>query len=352
MEKVSFRDKQLYVGIDVHKKQWSVSIFSDIHHKTFSQPPNPESLKAYLDKHFPDAKVECAYEASKFGFWIYRQLQTFGYKCMVVNPGDIPTSNKDSTEKTDPVDSRKIARALRGGLLKGIHVPGEQTEGYRQLFRYRKKLWADLVRIKNRIKDKLLFSGVIIPEKFDQPFWSHAFLNWLKTVEFPATATRQVTDMLLQQYGYIYDHFKVVSIGVRQIQKLPPFKQDAKLLRSIPGIGPLTTVQLLTEIDGIERFSSFKKFNSYVGLKPRSYSSGEHDWKGRLTYRSHSALRSALIECAWTSVQQDPAMMSCYEQLRKRLTAKRAIVKIARKLLSRIYHVLKTKEAYVTGVVA
>lgn len=352
MEKVSFRDKQLYVGIDVHKKQWSVSIFSDIHHKTFSQPPNPESLKVYMDKNFPDAKVKCAYEASKFGFWIYRQLQSFGYECLVVNPGDIPTSNKDSTEKTDPVDSRKIAKTLRGGLLRGIHVPGEQTEGYRQLFRYRKKLWADLVRVKNRIKDKLLFSGVAIPEKFDNPFWSHAFLNWLKTVEFPAAGTRQVTDMLLQQYDYIYSHFKAVSIEVRKIQRLPKFKQDAKLLRKIPGIGPLTTVQLLTEIEDIGRFQNFKKFNSYVGLKPRSHSSGEHDWQGRLTYRSHSALRSALIECAWTCVQQDPAMMNCYEQLRKRLTAKRAIVKIARKLLSRIYHVLKTKEAYVTGVVA
>ena len=53
MERVNFRDKQLYVGIDVHKKQWSVNIFSDIHHKTFSQPPNAESLKAYMDKKLP-----------------------------------------------------------------------------------------------------------------------------------------------------------------------------------------------------------------------------------------------------------------------------------------------------------
>lgn len=46
----------LYVGIDIHKKQWSVSIFSgQIHHRTFSQPPNPAALKAYLDKHFPEA---------------------------------------------------------------------------------------------------------------------------------------------------------------------------------------------------------------------------------------------------------------------------------------------------------
>ena len=112
------KESKLFVGIDVHKRQWSVSIFtSTIHHKTFSQSPYPEALHAYLNKHFKDREVICAYEASKFGFWIYRELKAYGYNCLVVNPADIPTSNKESSEKTDPVDSRKIAKALRGGML-------------------------------------------------------------------------------------------------------------------------------------------------------------------------------------------------------------------------------------------
>ncbi len=129
MEKVSFKNQEIFVGKDVHKKQWSVSLYSkSVHYKTFSQPPYPLSLKTYVDKHFPDAHIHCAYEACKLGYWIYRDLKAFGYHCLVVNPADIPTTNKETTEKTDPIDSRKIAKALRGGLLVGIHVPSEETE--------------------------------------------------------------------------------------------------------------------------------------------------------------------------------------------------------------------------------
>jgi hypothetical protein len=112
------------VGLDVHKRQWSVSIYTaSAHHRTFSQPPYPKALKSYLEKHFSGASVRCAYEASKFGYWIFRELVSFGYECLVVNAADIPTSNKESSEKADPSDSRKIGKALRAGLLTGIHIP-------------------------------------------------------------------------------------------------------------------------------------------------------------------------------------------------------------------------------------
>ena len=350
MEQIT--EKSLYVGIDVHKRQWSVSIFTAVlHHKTFSQPPEPSSLPSYMDKFFKDYRVVCAYEACKFGFWIYRELTSFGYECLVVNPADIPTTNKETSEKTDPVDSRKIARALQGGLLRGIYVPDEFTLGHRQLFRYRKKLWVDLVRVKNRIKDKLLFNGLKIPQEHDNPYWSKAFLKWLVKVEFKSTHTRATLDHLLEHYAMIYRHFLKVSIEVRALHKLPRYKEDAKRLRQIPGIGPLTSVLLLIEIEDINRFKNFKHFNGYLGLKPMVHSSGDKDRKGYMTYRSNHALRSSLVECAWTSVQRDPVMLSCYEDLLTRHTKKRAIVKIARKLASRIYRVLKEKEDYDLGVV-
>ena len=351
-ESISFSDVTLYVGIDVHKKQWSVSIYtSSVHHRTFSQPPHPAALKSYLDHHFPEAKVICAYEACKFGYWIHRELSSYGYDCLVVNPADIPTSNKDSSEKTDPIDSRKIGKSLRAGLLTSIYVPEQRTEGDRQLFRYRKKLWSDLVRVKNRIKDKFLFAGIEIPVEHDNSNWTKAFLAWIKEVSVPDSSTRLTIDMLLEQYHFIYRHFLKVSIEVRKLQRQSNYKDNAKLLRSIPGIGPLTTVQLLTEIEDINRFTSFKKFNGYVGFKPTTYSSGDRDWRGRLTDRQNKALRSALIECAWTTISIDPVMLKRYDELKQRLTGKRAIVIIARKLLSRIYYVLKNQKPYEIGLV-
>lgn len=347
-----FSNLTLYIGIDVHKKQWSVSVYtSAAHHRTFSQPSNPQALKSYLDHNFPGAQVVCAYEACKFGFWICRSLTAYGYQCLVVNPADIPTSNKESSEKTDPIDSRKIGKSLRAGLLSSIHVPDQDTEGSRQLFRYRKRLMADLTRVKNRIKDKFLFTGISIPAEYDNSNWSKAFLRWVKEAELPDTNTRLTVDMLLEQYHFLYRHFLKTSIEVRKLQRTGRYKHLSKLLRTIPGIGPLTTVELLTEIEDINRFSSFKKFNSFIGFKPRSHSSGERDWKGRITYRQHKGLRSSLIECAWTTVGKDPIMLQRYNELKARLTGKRAIIVIARKLVSRIYYVLKNEKPYELGVV-
>lgn len=347
----NFSNLQLHIGIDVHKRQWTVTILTkDIHHRTFSQPPRPEALKTYLDKWFPNARVSCAYEASKFGFWICRELLSYGYQCIVINPADIPTSSEERTNKTDSRDSRKIARLLKSGLLRAIHLPDQQAETDRQLFRFRKKLWGDLVRVKNRIKDKFIFAGIPIPAEFDNSYWTKAFLHWLKEVDLPNARLRITLDLLLEQYHFLYRHFLKTSIEVRKLQRTERYKGNAKLLRTIPGIGPLTTVQLLTELQNINRFENFKKLNSFIGFKPMVHASGEHDWRGRMTYRRHNALRSALVECAWTSIGKDPIMQKRYEELKKRLTPKRAIIIIARKLLSRIYYVLKNQKPYELGI--
>lgn len=89
-----------------------------------------------------------------------------------------------------------------------------------------------------------------------------------------------------------------------------------------------------------------------MGFKPTTYSSGEHDWKGHITNRKHNALRSSLVESSWQAEQKDPALLIRYEALIKRMTKKRAIVVIARKLLSRVYHVLRHQEPYELGRVA
>ena len=220
MEKqyINFKGQDLYVGIDVHKRQWSVSIFVDrVHHRTFSQLPGPEVLKVYLDKHFSDASIHCAYEATRFGFWIARKLQSYGYTCLVVNPSDIPFTSQESQNKSDQIDSRKIARTLQAGLLKGSHIPSEVMEGDRQLFRYRKRLWSDLVRVKNRIKGTLAFVGVALPPEYDNANWSKAFLRWLEQISLPSVSCRGTLDGLLQQYKLLYTHFLEVSKQVRKL---------------------------------------------------------------------------------------------------------------------------------------
>jgi len=269
-----------------------------------------------------------------------------------VNPGDIPSTHKEKAAKTDPIDSRKIGRSLRAGQLIGIYVPKIETEGLRQLFRYRKRLWADLVRTKNRIKDRVGASGIPLPAKYDNAQWTHAFLRWLRDLELPSSSARITLDLLLEQYDMLKAHLLKTEKEVRKTLRQKEYKELGKLLKGIPGIGPLTSVQLIVEIEDINRFPSFKHFNSFVGLKPTSHSSGEKERNGFMTYRKHGALRCSIVECSWTAIQQDPALLASYEEFKKRMTGKRAIIKVARKLLSRIYHVWKTGEPYEMGLVA
>ena len=60
---LNFEGQNIYVGIDVHLKSWTVSILTEhLHHKTFVQPPSPEALSSYLHAHFPNGNYLSAYE--------------------------------------------------------------------------------------------------------------------------------------------------------------------------------------------------------------------------------------------------------------------------------------------------
>jgi transposase len=107
----------------------------------------------------------------------------------------------------------------------------------------------------------------------------------------------------------------------------------------------------LVEVADIHRFPSFAHFNSFVGFCPGEHSSGEEERKGHIISRHHQTLRMLLIEAAWMAVKNDPALTLAYSELKKKMTGKQAIIRIARKLLNRIYHVWKKKEAYEKGII-
>lgn len=106
MNKVSsnFAGQTIYVGIDVHKNSWNLGIhLNDMFVKNVHQKPSPIVMANYLKQNYPHARYKAAYEAGKFGFWIHRQLTGLGIECLVVNPADIPKSQKDTLQKPIPV---------------------------------------------------------------------------------------------------------------------------------------------------------------------------------------------------------------------------------------------------------
>ena len=88
-----FTGENIYIGFDVHKKDWKVTIMTDyLIHKTFTQPPIPEVLFNYVQRNFPGGIFHSAYEAGFSGFWVHNRLKELGVNSMVVNPADIPTT--------------------------------------------------------------------------------------------------------------------------------------------------------------------------------------------------------------------------------------------------------------------
>ena len=121
---VSFKGQVVFIGIDVHKKQWTVTIrHCGQVSKTFIMNPEPEKLAEHLKKNYPEAEYRSVYEAGFSGFEAHRTLCRLGVQNIVINPADVPTSGKEREKKNDSCDSRKLARELENGSLEPIYVP-------------------------------------------------------------------------------------------------------------------------------------------------------------------------------------------------------------------------------------
>jgi transposase len=349
VKQIDFTGQNIYVGLDAHKKNWRVTVMAeDILYKTFSQPAEPEVLNKYLKKNFPGANYHSAYEAGFCGYWIHDKLLSFGIRSIVVNPADIPTTDKERVQKEDSRDSRKIARSLSNGTLTPIYIPSLKTQRDRSLMRTRGMLVRDMTRYKNRIKSYLYFYGITIDGSFDSPqtHWSNRFITWLESIDTGDASGKETLKVLISEVKHLRATILEVTRQIRQLSQEEEYRERVTLLKSVPGIGIITAMTILTELETINRFSNLDKMCGYIGLVPSTKSSGEKEKTGDITPRGHSVLRTAIIESSWMAIRNDPALMKCYVSYLKRMEANKAIIKIARKLMSRIRFVLNNNKPY------
>lgn len=351
-ETISFKDQTIYIGLDTHKKNWSASIYlNDKFVKTFHQESIGSVLLQHLKTNYPDAKYKACYEAGFCGFSVQRELTYLGIECIVVNASDIPQTNKGMLSKTDAADSRRIGEAFSKGLLKPIYIPDSKTEADRNLVRYRKRVQEDLKAKKQGLKSCLFILGLKIPPQHDKPYWTNNFITWLKQLETKDSSNKITLSLLIEDVVLLRKRLFETNKQLRTLSATPAYEATYNLLTSTPGIGLITAMTMITEIGDINRFESFTKFNSFIGLCPSEYSSGEKVHKGKMTSRSHKTIRALIIEAAWIAIRSDPALTAKYHELTKLKTSKRAIVVIARKLLSRLFTIWKSNVIYVKGIV-
>ncbi|MBL7471488.1 IS110 family RNA-guided transposase [Robertkochia sediminum] len=349
-----FDGQTIYIGIDCHKKSWKVTLLSDnFELKTMSRDADAQGLAKYLQKHYPGACYKAVYEAGFNGFTPCRTLRSLGIDAQVVHAADIPTSQKDRQRKNDTVDSRKLANTLRSQLLKGIDVPDRHLELDRSLLRLRYSLTKDLSRVKNRIKSLLFQYGISIPEELDRgsKSWTKAYVAWLESEMVKYPDLKFIIQAHLDYGQYLKVKKKEVSSRLRALAKSNNYRENVLLLQSIPGIGVVTAMTLLTQIGDIHRFTNFDRLCGYFGLMPKVHASGDRESSSGISSRGRTNVKNTLIEAAWSAVRSDPALTLRFTNLSKRMKKNKAIIRIAKNLLNRIRYVLIHREPYKYGVV-
>jgi transposase len=138
---IDFSGQTFYVGLDVHKKSWSVTVrTSGLEIEHFTQTPDPLQLAHHLQHKFKGAAFYSAYEAGFCGTSAHVTLCNAGINNCIIHPGDLPVTDKQKSNKTDLHDSRAIAKYLEADLLNSIYIfyPVYQQAAWHDIFFWNK----------------------------------------------------------------------------------------------------------------------------------------------------------------------------------------------------------------------
>jgi transposase len=130
IEKAFAKGKPIYVGLDVHKREWVVSVLcqgEELYHAAIAA--DPEELIRTL-RRFEASEVHTVYEAGPTGYWLHDVLMGVGFDSMATPPSLVP--HVGGRVKTDHRDSKKLASTQAGGFLKRVHVLTREERAQRQ----------------------------------------------------------------------------------------------------------------------------------------------------------------------------------------------------------------------------
>jgi transposase len=329
---IDFSGQNFYVGLDVHKKSWSVTVRTcgiEIEH--FTQTPDPLQLAHHLQNKFKGASFYSAYEAGFCGTAAHTALCKAGINNCIIHPGDLPVTDKQKSNKTDLHDSRAIAKYLEADLLNRIYIMPVEQQERRALFRLRQAKVKDTTRCINRLRGMIYFFGIKLPLEFaNKEYISQNFIQWLRKLNLSTQQGTETLQYYINELVYQREQLLFVTRKLRASVK-KYYKLQYECLITVPGIGPVSAMGLLSETGSLNRFDNPNEFASYLGLIPAEYSSGETVYSKHIQNRCNRHLRPLLIEAAWIAIRKSPALLHYYKKHTSRCN-KKTIVKVARKL--------------------
>ncbi|MBM3158120.1 MAG: IS110 family transposase [Chloroflexi bacterium] len=382
----------LLVGVDVAKRSHEACVMDASGHtvdqlKFPSSRTGADELVSILRK--LDSSATIALEASG-QYWqgLYHHLVAQGFPVVVANPlqTDAYRSTGVRKVKNDRRDAFVIADFLRIGRVQANYIPGEIIMQLRELTRYRMDLEDQIGDAKRRILTVLdrvfpeyagLFSDAFIASSrallkeavsaadfaaFDLEELarllrraSRGRLGREKAEElqekaadslglaFLSTTAKVKISSLLEQVELLERQVKEIETAITRLME-----QESQYLTSIKGIGPVLAATLLAEIGDIHRFSSLENLVAYAGIDPTVFESGEFTGRRQhMSKRGSPYLRRALWLAAHSTRRWNTDLDSYFQRkLAEGKPYKVAMGALCRKLLARVYVVLKENRPY------
>ena len=285
--------------------------------------------------------------------------------------------NKDDTK-----DSKWIGDLFRLGLVKGSYIPCKSIRILREYTRYRYKLVSCRSSEKNRYQNALTVCNIALDSVVSDIFGksSSSIIDYLleqsgTTINHEEIASKllkslkskedaviesiegyQMTDAQKYRMRLIRAHMDYITAEINDIDKQieslissdPDYDKAIRLLTTIPGVKRDSAITIISEI-GIDmsQFCNSKRLCCWAGLTPGNNESAGKKKSVRIT-RAGVYLKPALVQCAHAAVKSDksPYYKTKYESLVKRRGKKRAVIAIARMILTAIYRMLSTGEVW------
>ncbi len=331
----------LYAGIDLHKKTIRVCVCDQqskiVKEKTLACA-QPDTITAFFAELRP---VTAVVEATASYDWLWQRLEPLADRLVLAHPGKLRVI-AESTRKSDRLDARVLADFLARGMIPTAYRPTPRQRQHRALVRYRCFLQRRSASARVKVRHIVSDYNADRADLFTRP--GLAALKELPLLP----ADRFVVEGLLEQWRGYAKQLREADRQLRDFarQASAREKEARQALGSIPGVGPLTVDVVLSEVADVDRFRSAKEVVSYAGLSPgRRESAGKAKDLG-LTKAGSRWLRWVLVEAAWRLVRLTKRWRTIFESLKGRRGSKKAIVAVARRLLTVMVAVWRKGQQY------
>jgi transposase len=330
-----------YIGLDVHKKtiSYCVKDASGRIHGEGKIGATRNDLDSWM-KILPHPWT-VAMEATIFTGWIYDHLLPHAERVKVAHPLML-RAIAASKKKNDRIDAGKIADCLRCDFLPECHMASAEIRDRRRTLRYRHLLVRQMVQMKNRVSGLLMETGVSHnKQRLHKVGYFRELLSTNKEVH------ESIRPLLRLSRETIVRCQKTEYALVSSLQRDPLLAERIKLLRTVPGVGPITALTWALEMGDVSRFRSIKQAISYCGLCGEEKSSADTVLRTPLSKQRNKHIQRVLVEAAKLAPRQNHELALVYEKEKQKGNANRATLAVARKMVAYLLAVDRGKRAFV-----